>query len=83
MVIAANGHVVDANKGAASIEGGIHLGGNVWIFSFAAAMVDGTSGTGAGVAGPGSICGNSSDGKVYVNTNTQASPTWTVVGAQT
>lgn len=79
---------VDRSKGVQSAEimeatGGVHLGGDVWIFSVAAALVDGTSGTGAGITGPGSICGNSSDGKAYINTNTKASPTWTVIGTQT
>jgi len=79
---------VDRTKGVQSAkmmeaENGVHIGGDVWIFSFAAAMVNGTSGTGAGVTGPGSICGNSSTGKAYINTNTKASPTWTVIGAQT
>ena len=83
MALPGNGRVVDINKGAAAVEGGLHLGGNVWFFSFDAAMVDGVSGTGAGIAGPGSICGNSSDGKGYINTGTQASPVWTVIGAQT
>jgi len=82
MAISEGGKLVDVNQGAASVEGGIHIGGDVWLFSFAAAMVNGTSGTGAGVAGPGSICGNSSTGKAYINTNTKASPTWAVIGTQ-
>lgn len=44
---------------------------------------DGTSGTGAGNAGPGSLHLNTSDAKLRTNTGTKASPTWTVVGAQT
>jgi len=44
---------------------------------------DGVAGTGAGNAGPGSLYLNTSDAKLRVNTNTKASPTWTVVGAQT
>lgn len=45
--------------------------------------VDGTSGTGAGVCGPGSLLVAVAGAKLYINTNTKASPTWTVVGAQT
>ena len=48
-----------------------------------ATPTDGTSGTGAGVAGPGSLHMNTSDAKLRTNTNTKASPTWTIVGAQT
>ena len=49
----------------------------VWLAGDAV-PTDGTSGTGAGVAGPGSIYSRTNDtnGEVYVNTNTQASPTW-------
>lgn len=45
--------------------------------------VDGTSGSGAGDAGPGSLFFDTSGKKLYINTNTKASPTWTVVGNQT
>lgn len=49
-----------------------------------AAPTNGVSGTGAGDCGPGSrytrVSG--SDSKLFINTNTQASPTWTVVGSQ-
>jgi hypothetical protein len=37
--------------------------------------------TGAGVAGPGSFYIRTSNGAVYVNTNTKASPTWTQLGS--
>jgi hypothetical protein len=58
----------------------------VWLFTANGVPVAGTSGTGAGWAGPGSLCigldvGNSV--KLYINTNTRLSPTWTVVGSQT
>lgn len=43
---------------------------------------DGTSGTGVAVAGPGSRYTDIAAGKLYINTNTKASPTWTVVGTQ-
>lgn len=41
--------------------------------------VDGVSGTGAGFAGPGSIYVRTATGKLYLNGNTKASPTWKIV----
>ncbi len=43
---------------------------------------DGSSGTGAGSAGVGSLCVDYSNGKLYINTGSKSSPTWTVVGSQ-
>jgi len=40
--------------------------------------VDGVSGTGAGIAGIGSLYINTTSGSHFRNTNTQASPTWTL-----
>lgn len=50
------------------------------VLNAAGAPVDGT--TGATVAGPGSLYIDITAGKLYINTNTKASPTWTVVGSQ-
>ena len=36
-----------------------------------------------GEAEKGDLCIDSTNGKLYINTGTKASPTWTVVGAQT
>ncbi len=47
------------------------------------APTDGTSGTGAGVASIGCLYQDVTNGKLYINTNTEDSPLWTVVGAQT
>lgn len=47
----------------------------------AGAPTNGT--TFAGVAPKGSLLIDTTNGKLYINTNTQASPTWTVVGSQT
>jgi hypothetical protein len=49
------------------------------------APVDGVSGTGVGVAGPGSLYSDATTttAKLYINTNTMASPTWVAVGTQT
>lgn len=58
-------------------------GNDVVIMSNAGAPTNGASGTGAGTAGAGSLCMDRTNAKLYINTNTTASPTWTVVGAQT
>ena len=46
----------------------------------AGAPTDGTSGTGAGVARPGSLLVDTTNSDLYVNSNTKASPTWSVLG---
>lgn len=49
----------------------------------AGAPSNGTSGTFANQnAGPGAMLIDTTNGKEYINTNTAASPTWTVVGSQ-
>lgn len=64
----------------------IDPGNDVWFFTANGVPAAGTSGTGAGWAGPGSLCIGLDTGgstyKLYINTNTKASPTWTVVGSQ-
>jgi hypothetical protein len=45
------------------------------------APTNGSSGTGVNVAGPGSFYIRTSNGAVYVNTNTKASPTWSQLGS--
>lgn len=77
--------IIQQEKGAISAESGIHVGNNVWIgLNAAAAPTNGTSGDGAGWAGPGSEYTDrtASTGVKYINTNTLASPTWTKVGTQ-
>ncbi len=61
------------------IKPGIRTGNNTGIFNTSSAPTDGTSGTLVGVAGPGSILMRT-NGAVYVNTNTKASPTWVSLG---
>ena len=58
-----------------------HFGFNVWLVSAAAAPTDGTSGDGAGWAGPGSmyIDRTASTGAVYRNSGTKSSPVWTAM----
>lgn len=82
MSVPSGGRGVGRTKGGVMADGGVYVGNGMWHFSFDAAMVNGTSGTGAGITGPGSLCSNV-DGKQYTNTGTKASPVWTVVGAQT
>jgi hypothetical protein len=40
---------------------------------------NGTSGTGVGQAGTGSLCINYTSGLLYINSGTAASPTWTAI----
>ena len=61
----------------------LFTGTDVVMLTKAGTPTDGTSGTGAGTAGPGSLCADYTNAKLYINTNTKASPLWTVVGAQT
>jgi len=63
--------------------GGNFLNGDTILMSKAGSPTDGTSGDGAGYAGTGSLLIDTTNAKLYINTNTKASPAWTVVGAQT
>jgi hypothetical protein len=49
----------------------------------AGAPTNGTSGTFAGIAMKGALLVDTTNAILYINTNTQASPTWTKVGTQT
>lgn len=76
-----------ASKGAISFKGAcIDPEREVYLFIANGVPGGGTSGIGAGWAGPGSLCVGVDTGggtfKLYINTNTKASPTWTVVGSQ-
>lgn len=57
----------------------IKLTNNVCIITNGGAPTDGTSGTGAGFAGPGSLCIDYTNSNHYINANTKASPTWKLV----
>lgn len=52
---------------------------DVWQIVDAGAPTSGTSGTGNGFAGPGSTYVNITTGAKYLNTNTKASPTWSIL----
>lgn len=76
-------HPYVVSKGPASAKWlQIDPGNDIWLFSANGVPQAGTSGTGAGWAGIGSLCVDSTTGKWYTNTGTKASPTWTVVGSQ-
>lgn len=64
----------------AYIKNGFRFGNNTGIFNIAGTPVNGTSGTLAGVAGPGSLL-MSANKTLYQNSNTKASPTWSVIGS--
>lgn len=51
-------------------------------FVNAGAPTNGASGTQFGVAAKGALLIDSTNAKLYINTGTLASPTWTVVGTQ-
>ena len=79
---ARSGYTLNYSKADIRLGGkvnGVAAGNDVCIFRIASAPVDGTSGTGAGNCGPGSILIRTDAGNVnrYQNTNTLASPTWT------
>lgn len=63
--------------GGITFENGVHF-----LIPKAGAPTNGTSGDGAGFAGPGSLIVDSTNAFLYINTNTAASPTWTKVGTQ-
>ncbi len=54
----------------------------VLLLVIAGAPTDGAAGTGFGKAGPGSLLIDITNQNLYINTNTLASPTWTIVGSQ-
>lgn len=72
-----------------SIQGALRDKANndVWDLVGTGAPTSGTSGTAAGLAGPGSTYTDYTNKIIYLNTNTKASPTWgaiaTIAGVQT
>jgi hypothetical protein len=50
----------------------------VCVLEHSGVPVDGVAGTGAGFAGPGSLCIDYAGKKMYINGNTAASPTWKI-----
>jgi hypothetical protein len=71
------------SKGAIKCNGMLlNAATEVWHFSIAGAPTDGAAGDGASWAGKGSLLIDSTNGVLYINTGTKASPTWTKVGTQ-
>jgi hypothetical protein len=52
---------------------------DIMIIPHAGIPTNGTSGTGVGKAGRGSLCINYTTGLLYINSGTITSPTWTAV----
>ncbi len=69
---------VNRSRGGMADDGVTWIAGIPW-FSNTGAPVDGTSGTGAGVASVGAVYVRTSNGRHYHNENTKASPTWVIV----
>ena len=66
--------------GGTGLADSIHLKNCAVIMDGQGAPTSGT--TGKGLAGPGSLYIDVTGAKLYINTNTKASPTWTVAGTQ-
>ena len=60
--------------------GGLLMRNGATFTTGAGAPTSGTSGTGAGKAGPGSLYIDVTNKALYQNTNTKASPTWNAIG---
>jgi len=71
-----NRQVASITKGGIGSKSGVMFGDGVWLFTNAGVPSDGASGTGAGFAGKGSICSDITNGELYTNQGTKASPTW-------
>lgn len=54
---------------------------DIWQIADSGAPTSGTSGTGVGFAGIGSVYTNTANGAKYVNTGTKASPTWSALAS--
>jgi len=57
------------------------MNNNLGILTNAGAPTNGTSGTFAGLAGPGCVLLDITNKNLYINTNTKASPTWTFLSS--
>lgn len=67
--------VVSRTRGAVGSDSGVTVGASTFVFTNAGAPTNGT--TGADWAGKGSLCIDTTNGALYQNTGTKASPTWT------
>ena len=69
---------IDMSKASPTKGGALYQNDVVMPLIGSGAPTDGTSGTGAGDAGPGSIYIDYTNAKAYINGNTKASPTWKI-----
>lgn len=69
--------VVSRTKGATGSDSGVTVGPSTFVFTNAGAPSNGAAGIGAEWAGKGSLCIDTTNGTLYQNTGTKASPTWT------
>lgn len=67
--------VVSRTKGATGSDSGVTVGPSTFVFTNAGAPTNAV--TGADWAGKGSLCIDTTNGTLYQNTGTKASPTWT------
>lgn len=72
----------NANKGVAVASGILNFKNDIFVYTKAGTPTDGTSGTGAGYGGPGSLCVDYTNKLLYMNEGTKASPAWSKVGTQ-
>ena len=66
----------DGYNALAILKADLRLSNDVCTLQKAGSPVDGTSGDGAGFAGPGSLCIDTAGADAYMNAGTKASPVW-------
>jgi len=74
-----HGPAHDGYNDLAILKAEVRMSHETCMLQLGGVPVDGVSGTGAGFAGPGSICVDYTNANLYVNANTKASPTWKLV----
>ena len=74
----ATNRAASRTRGQIGSDKGIQLG-DVLIIKNAGSPTDGPTGTGAGKANIGSVCLDTTNGKIYVQGGTKASPVWKLV----
>jgi hypothetical protein len=67
----------DGYNALAILKADVRMTNDVCVLQKAGVPTDGT--TGAGFAGPGSMCVDITNKNVYINANTKASPTWKLI----
>lgn len=69
----------DGYNALAILKADVRMTNEVCLFQGSGAAVDGVAGTGAGVAGPGSLYIDRAGFNIYVNAGTKADPVWKLV----